>query len=88
MSLIDPHFAQVTKDYPSVDLHEELGIDWLGVTRAKNTCIDIFKDVNKLGPPGIVNDIDYYVPARELRSRNQSCIIRPKLNTKFAENDL
>ena len=79
---------QVDKYYDTTLLHEETNIEWLGVMRARLTCIDMYKFLHDQGPLGVTKDVCTYVPARSLRSENSTTIVRPKLRTKFAENDL
>ncbi len=78
---------KVNNRYPTDQLHSETGIEWLGVTRAKSCCIEMFKLLHGIGPSSLTSEVKLYKPTRTLRSENEYNLVKLRCKTKFAEND-
>ncbi len=68
---------QVGNRYSSDHLHEETGIEWLGVQRAKTTCTEMYKLVYDIGPKELWSHIKIKEPSRVLRSNANITLTGP-----------
>ena len=78
----------VPNDYPSENLHIETGIEWLGVMRAKATCIETYKLLHNEGAIRTCSMISRYQPKRHLRSSDRVTVNKLRTRTIFAEGNL
>ncbi len=74
--------------YPTEKLHEEIKVEWLGVSQAKSSCIEMYKYLNDICPITVTQDVNLYAPNRALRSASSHTIVKCKTKTKFAEKDV
>ena len=51
---------RVPNDYPSELLHTNTNFDWLGIARAKSSCIELFKLLKGHGPKSLSDDVITY----------------------------
>ena len=75
-------------DYPLKRLYEELEIDTLAVSRQKSNLKMVFRGLSNSGPPNLNSMFEQYIPAKSLRSENQSLILLAKTNLIFTEWDI
>ena len=78
---------KVNGRYSATELHQVLEVDWLDTYRKRYTCYEVYKLINGLGPPALVNLFEQHVPSRILRSNDAIILNRIKTKTIFAEND-
>ena len=69
-------------------LHIETEVEWLSTMRRKSTCLQVFKSVHGLNPSSINNMFSIFEPARELRSKNEKQIRRPRTNTIMCDANI
>ena len=73
----------VPNDYPSEALHTETNIEWLGVMRAKASCLETFKLLHNIGTDRSTSMVNQYRPNRPLRSSNKVTIEKLKTHTSL-----
>ena len=78
---------KVGNRYSTNDLHTESGIEWLGVSRAKSTCIEIYKLLNNMGSETMCNAVHTVKNNRVLRSSSKVKIHKRVTKSKLGEND-
>ena len=73
--------------YSATELHEELKVPWLDVSRKNSTCTEVFKLLEGQGPPNLRDKFKVRDVGRSLRSAHQRALVRPKTRTKFGDGD-
>ncbi len=78
---------KVGNRFSSTALHADSGINWLGTSRAKSTCIEIYKIVQGNCSPNMAKIIHVVPAKRALRSNNKIQVSRLESRTKFGEGN-
>ena len=76
------------RDYSTKQLHEDLEIDTLSISRMKSTLKVVHRGVHNLGPTSLNNLFEIYTPGRALRSENLCLLLPPRSKLKQSENDI
>ena len=69
-------------------LHEESDTEWMGVSRAKSTCIELYKLLNGIVLKHLCDSVKVKEQVSNLRSNVKANIARHRTRSKFAEEDL
>ena len=79
---------KVGNRYPTEELHTETGIEWLGVSRAKSSCVEVYKLLSNNGSNTMCNLVQRADKTRKLRSNSRVQILRHRTKTKWGEHDI
>ena len=74
--------------YPTTELHEKTGVNWLNFQRKKSTCIQVYKSLNGLNPPRLNSMFTIKAPPRSLRSNNKIILIKPITKLKVSDHNI
>ena len=78
---------KVGNRYSPTNLHNESGINWLGTSRAKSTCIEVYKVLNGNCSANMSKALSIATPVRTLRSNTKVKVFRGQVHSKFGEGD-
>ena len=78
---------RVGNRYSAINLHDESGIGWLGTSRAKSTCIEVFKVLHGNCSADMSKSLHIVKPVRILRSNAKINVSKRPVRTKLGEGD-
>ncbi len=74
--------------YPTEQLHTDLGIEWLDVQAMKSVCIEMYKNVNNLNPVRNCQKVNWVTHERCLRSADNAELVIKRTKTKLADMNM